>query len=215
MIYTLGSQLQTTDFTDSRASEEIIAKLRHDLTAATQMTCVLCMLHDHAGQEERNFYPSLRKFEPALVDEMLSEHSVIVKMLTGVAKVSDELLEASDPNERVTLGTRLVHDANEFFAYYLAHMNREEVRVVPASQRHFTDDQLRAIRGQIMASFTPEQMGAMLKWMLPALNVQELTDMFMGLKHGAPPPMFQGLVSSARAHVPPARWNVVAQRVGI
>lgn len=215
MIYTLGRELATNDFADAAATEALVAKLRHDLTVATQATCVLCVLHEHAGHEEKSIFPRLNAKEPALVAEMLDAHSTIVRKLTQMAKTSDELLEQTMPSARVALGCQLVRESNDFFAFYLAHMNREELEVVPATHKHFTDPELLRMRAEIMSGFTPDQMASMMRWMLPSLNVHELTGFYGGLKAGAPPPLFQMMVRAGAANVEPARWNTVCQRVGI
>lgn len=215
MIYCLGAELQTADFTDPVASEVLLARMRHDLTASTQSSCIMCLLHEHAGTEEVGFYPALDQFEPDLVRRMLDQHAKIVQRLVAMAKLWDELHDTHDATLRAELGCKIVASSNEFFAYYMAHMNEEEALVVPATWKHFTDDQLRAMRGKIMASFTPHMMRTNLDWMLPALNVQELTSLAMGVKHGAPPPLLQLLKDVGRSKVDPTRWELVAQRVGL
>jgi Hemerythrin HHE cation binding domain len=214
MIYDLGGRLQRVDFADPTASRAVLADLQHDFGTAVSATCVLCLLHSHAGHEERGPFPQMQSFDPTLIRMLIDDHQEISRRLVGISKLADELATMGAEETRTAMGARINREVNEFFAYYLAHMNKEEVTIVPAMQQHFTDDQMRAMQGAIMGSMPPERLASYLRWMLPSLTLSELTGILGGVKAGAPPQFFQFVTGVGEAHVDPTRWAAVRARVG-
>jgi hemerythrin HHE cation binding domain-containing protein len=214
MIYSLGGRLQTADFTDKAASGVLLADLQHEFANAVSATCVLCLLHSHAGHEEAKIFPSMESIDPNLIRSLLEDHQEIRRRLVTLTTMAEELQATEAPQRRLEWGARVNREANEFFAFYLAHMNKEEVTIVPAMKEHFTDDQMRAMQGAILGGMAPERLGNYLKWMLPALNLGELTGTMAGVKHGAPPEFLKFVSGIGAANVDPARWALVRERVG-
>jgi len=215
MIYELGGRLQSVDFSDRTASAAVLADLQHEFGNAVASTCVLCLLHSHASDEERSVFPSMQPIDAGLVRMLIDEHHEIGRKLLGLTKMADDLARVDPPEGRIELGNRINCEANEFFAYYLAHMIKEEVTIVPAMKEHFTDDQMRAMRGAIMGAMPRERLATYLKWMLPSLTLSKLTGMLTGLKRGAPPEFLAFVAGVGAENMEPARWAVVRERVGI
>ena len=214
MIYSLGGRLQTADFAEKAASTAVLADLQHEFANAVSATCVLCLLHSHAGSEEAGIFPSMESIDPSLIRMLLEDHQEIRRRLVTLTTMAEELRETDTPQRRLEWGARINREANEFFAFYLAHMNKEEVTIVPAMKEHFTDDQMRAMQGAIMGAMPPERLANYLRWMLPSLTLGELTGMMAGVKHGAPPQFLQFVNGIGTANVEPARWALVRERVG-
>ncbi|MGP8158814.1 MAG: hemerythrin domain-containing protein [Thermoplasmata archaeon] len=214
MIYSLGGRLQTVDLADKAASAAVLADLQHEFANAVSATCVLCLLHSHAGSEETGIFPSMQPIDAGMIRMLLDDHHEIRRRLIALTKMADELGTVDLPERRTELGVRINREANEFFAFYLAHMNKEEVTIVPAMKEHFTDDQMRAMQGAIMGAMPPERLANYLRWMLPSLSLGELTGMMVGVKHGAPPQFLQFVNGIGTANVEPARWALVRERVG-
>ena len=214
MIYELGSELQTLDFTDERATEAMIVKLRQDLSAASS-TCIVCLLHQHHADEDNYVFPDVRTYEPALIDTLLAEHREVVRKIAEVWKVANELKALRGREERIEMGDKLNRTANDLFAYYLTHLSGEEATLIPAMWKHYTDEQLVAIRTNVQRNIPPEVMAVWMKWVLPSLNINELTGMFMGLKKGAPPPVFENMAHMAEKALGDDRWAAVKAKAGL
>ena len=214
MIYGLGGRLQSVDFADRAASAAVLSDLQHEFTNAVSATCVLCLLHHHAGSEESHVFPSMESIDPNLIRGLLQDHQEISRRLVVLTDLANELATLEPADRRLELGARINREANEFFAFYMAHMNKEEVTIVPAMKEHFTDGQLGAIQGKIMMSMPPERLSNYLRWMLPSLNLSELTGMMAGVKQGSPPQVLQLVGGIGEANVDPMRWAAVRQRVG-
>lgn len=214
MIYKLGSELQVADFTDEDATKAIVAKLEHNMSVATS-TCILCLLHEHAGVEDDHIFPKVSGFEPEMVEMLLQEHREVVRKLVGLSKICDELISTNDPYQRIEMGTKLNRSVNELFAYYITHLAKEEVTILPATWQHFTDEQLIAIRTTIERNIPPDTFAQFMTWVLASLNVNELVEMFAGMKKGAPPQVLEHMVHIAGAAVDEERWKTVRTRVGL
>jgi hypothetical protein len=214
MIYKLGTELQTVDFTDEGSTKAIVAKLEHNLSLATS-TCILCLLHEHAGNEDNDVFPKVRDFEPAMVEMLIHEHQEVVRKLVGLSKICTELIATKDPYQRIDTGLKLIRSANELFAYYMAHLAKEEVTILPATWRHFTDEQLLTIRTTIERNTPPDRYAQWMRWILSSLNVNELVEMFAGMKKGAPPQVLENIVHIGDTVVDEERWKSVKTRVGL
>jgi hypothetical protein len=214
MIYELGSELQTLDFTDERATESMITKLRQDLSAASS-TCIVCLLHGHSTDEENYVFPDVRTYEPALVDTLLAEHREVVRKITEVWKVANELKALRGRLERIEIGDKLNRTANDLFAYYLTHLTGEEATLIPAMWKHYTDEQLVAMRANVQRNIPPEVFAVWMRWVLPSLNTNELTDMFIGLKKEAPAPVLEHMSQLAERALDEARWAAVRARAAL
>jgi hypothetical protein len=215
MIYGLGGRLQTNDFADLAASGPLLGDLEHDFSAALSAGCVLCIIHGHAGDEEGQVFPHVAKFDSQLVGQLIEEHHALGRRLAVLTQMARELPTKARPEDRVHAGAALNREANDFFAAYLAHMNVEDARLVPLMREHFTDEQMRAMRGAIMGGMPRDRLAAVLRWMLPSLNLDEAAGMLKGLQATAPPPFLDFVRGIAAANIDPERWRLLQARVGI
>lgn len=214
MIYKLGTELQTADFTDEEATKTMITKLEYNLSLAMSSTCILCMLHEHTGHEDKEVFPKVRAFEPAMVEMLAHEHQEVVLKLAALSKIGKEILETKDSIQRVELGIKLNHSANELFSYYLAHLAKEEVTILPATWQHFTDEELATIRATVDRKIPPDRYAQWMRWVLGSLNVHELIEMFAGLRKNSSPEFLENMVHIADIVVDKERWETVMTGVG-
>lgn len=214
MIYELGTKLQKLDFTDLQATESIVKQLEHNLQSANS-TCIVCMLHEHAGHEEESIFPQIAPHDSKVVDTLIQAHVEITKQVLEISKVADELLQRKDNDQRMELGTKLNAMVNNLFAYYLAHLNNEETTILPLTWKYLTDDQMRAIRAKIQMATPPERYAEWIRWILSSLNADELVGMLSGMKLSAPPQVLEKTMHLAEQCVDKDIWNTVKARVNI
>jgi len=213
MIFLLGLRLGATDFTNVAESNEIAKQLKQDLTGSSS-NCILCMLQTHSAHEDKDFFSAVRPFDEDPVRMMMAEHAVIVRRIYGVAKLCDELIALSDPGARIEAGDRLLLDANDLFAFYLAHLNNEEAVLVPVMWEYFTDEQLRALRAQFYNAIPLRLFEEWMRWTLPALNTHELVVLLSGMRTDPAPNRFADAMRLGKDTVRPERWVHVAAEVG-
>jgi hypothetical protein len=205
LIYHLSSMLQTADFTDEQATKASLAALDHFLE----------LLHEHAMHEDRTVFAETHKFEPELVDELEAEHKEIDKHLEQVHKASAQVLAAATKEERIAAGDTLNRAVNNFIAFYLTHLTHEEATVLPATWKHFTDEQLVAMRIDVQRNTSPGRFAEWMRWMFPAMNINELVDMFRGLKAHAPPPFYEAMCQVANVSLGEVGWRGLQLRAGL
>lgn len=215
MIYNVSGRLQTNDFADVAASKPLLDDLEHDFSSAISAGCILCLLHSHATDEETAVFPSVTKHDAATVQGFIEDHHALSRRLETIAKMAHEVPTRPRAEERVQLGIALSQKANDFFAAYLDHMNREEEKLVPLMRERFTDEQMRAMRSTIMGGMPRDRLAWILRWMLPSLNLREMAAMLGGIKATAPPPVLEFVSGIAAERVDPQRWQAVKELVGI
>jgi len=215
MIYGLSSRLQTNDFADIPASTALTSDLEHDFAVARSAGCILCAFSSHAEEEEKVIFPGSARFANGLVTSLIAEHHDLTRREIEIAKAAHELLVLPSPEQRIAAGVRLNQMANELFANYITHMNKEEEQLVPLMRENYSDPEQAAMRGGIIGRFQPDRLFALLTWMLPSLNVTELSDLLSSVKAGAPPPLLKAVSDLCEAKVDSTRWAAVKLRVGL
>ncbi len=215
MIYGLSTRLQTNDFADVAGTRVLAADLENNFATAQSVGCILCALAYHAEGEEGVIFPASAGFAKELVNRLIQEHHEFTRREVEIGRTARHSLELSSPEERIAAGVRINQMANELFAAYITHLNREETELVPLLQANITDAEQGAMRGKIIGMFPPDRLMALLNWMLPAMNVNELSDLLGAVKKGAPPQFMKAVADLGTAKVDSARWNTVRQRVGI
>jgi len=73
----------------------------------------------------------------------------------------------------------------------------EETENQASLTRSYSDAELLAMEHVIRASLTPEQARMGLRWMLPHVTAAERAVMLGGMKRGAPPEVFNGVMALA------------------
>jgi len=215
MIYGLSGRLQVNDFADVAATEALIRDLENDFAVARSAGCALCILANRAVDEESVIFPTVARVGNKLIAELISEHHDLTRRELEIAKAGHELLSMDSAEARVRAGVQLNLAANQLFAAYITHMNREEVELVPLMRGHFSDPEMVAMRGKILGQMSPDRMFAILGWMLPSLNVTELSGLLSSMKGAAPPQFMKAVSDLCAARVDPARWDAVKLQVGL
>ena len=215
MLYGLSSRLQTNDFSDLEATRTLVNDLENDFAIARSAGCTLCILSQHANDEETSIFPDAAKAGNELIATLIEEHHDLARREASIAHSARALLAMENPEGRAEAGVRLNQSANELFAAYMAHMNREETDLVPWMSEHFSDAQMGAMRGAIMGRTPPDTMSAILAWMLPSLNIRELSGLIREVRSAVPPQAFKAITEMCEAKVDPNRWGMVRQIVGI
>ena len=215
MIYGLSGRLQTNDFADVTVTGALITDLENDFAVARSAGCTLCLLAQHAVDEESVIFPDAARAGNQLITELISEHHELTRRELEIAMAGHELLAMDSAEARLRAGAHLNLAANQLFAAYITHMNREEVELVPLMREHFSDPEMGAMQGKIIGLMPPDRVFAILGWMLPALNATELTGLLSTFKGTAPPPLLKAVTDIGAARVDPARWAAVKLRVGL
>lgn len=112
-----------------------------------------------------------------------------------------------DLRERARAGDpSLYRRVSLFVAENLRHMEDEEGAGNALLWELFTDEELRAIEGRLVASIAPGDAMRSLRWMIPAIEHADRVALLTGLRH-APKPVFDGAMALAQAHLRAAEFH--------
>jgi iron-sulfur cluster repair protein YtfE (RIC family) len=196
MLFDLAGRLQTVDLADDRCVGELVRSLRQ----------MLVLLEQHADHEDHLIFPAIEAAAPGATSEAGHEHEAYAAKTARLQAHIDALEKASTEVLRVHAGRELRLAFFDFLAFTLVHLNHEEETALPASLRHLTDDQLLAIRTDIQRTTPPDVYRDWLRWMLPALNPQELRSMLAQAREKAPAATYQVMLDVGESVVEPSQW---------
>jgi hemerythrin-like domain-containing protein len=203
MLCDLGGQMRMNDFTDKDATAEVIAKTKYYLQ----------LFYEHALSEEQSIHSQMRAFVPEIVDRLEREHQAIEERGAVIKEIILELPDSSEPAEMITIGMRLHQAFNAYQAFFLEHINYEEATFLPMTQQHYDDEQLAAMRTDILAHTTPERGMEWLGWMFASGDVNELAELLANIEASPlPPEAIQGIRMLAQNAVGEERWGLLQKR---
>jgi hypothetical protein len=167
----------------------------------------------HLAHEEAYVHPALEARDPgstAGLDRQHEHHRARFAVLE--AQIS--ALEVAFRADRPALGRDLYLGFTLLVAEDLAHMHEEETATWPRLCAAFTDAELQAIEGTIVASLSPDDVVAFMRMMIPAMNRPERAILLGAMKADAPPAAFAAVLShAARPTLDPEDWADLQARL--
>jgi len=182
MLPALGS----LDYRDRARTDVVLADLR-GLMAVGQ---------GHLDGENREIHTALEQRAPGASSHAADGHDDHERSFAEIEELIVLIEQASLP-ERELLGRRLYKRYAAFVAHDLEHMDIEETELLTALHDAFTDEELKAIEGRIVAAIPQQKMAAVMMLMAPALNHAERVELIAKLQKAMPEPAFNGMLSAA------------------
>jgi hypothetical protein len=125
-------------------------------------------------------------------------------------------IETAPESSKARAGYELYMRYALFAADDLVHMNEEETELLNELHKAFTDMELMAIEGRIVAAIAPEKMTSAMKLMMPAMNPAERVEMLSKLKSVMPSQIFEAMLKGTiEPSLKQAEFAALAQAVGI
>jgi Hemerythrin HHE cation binding domain len=190
----------------------------HDAAAvgavAGRWTEMVELLVEHAEHEDNFVQPVLERVAPAYAAEIADAHPQLETQMAELEVLADRAAHACPEQARI-LTHRLYLGLASFTAEYLQHQEFEEFEVMVLLSQHLSFEELAAIDMAIVASIPPEQMATSAAYMLPAMNIEDQADLYLGARQGVPPEVFAGMVMLAEAVLEPARYQALRARLGL
>ncbi len=174
---------------------------------------LLGLLSGHHHHEDAFVQPLIEVHAPALAVTVAAQHGDVENGMACLDQRARRLATVAGPG-RAAAAHNLYLDLGRVTSAYLAHQLVEEAQVMPALRAAIPTDELVAVDLAIRGTVPPDEMAAVMTHMLPAMDVEERTEMLGGMA-AAPPEVFALLTAAARAALSAADWDQVARRVGI
>jgi hypothetical protein len=190
----------------------------HDQVAVQEVsarwTDMVSLLVAHAEHEDEFVQPVIARFAPAYASEIAEAHPRLEGQMAELEVLADRAAGACPEQARI-LTHRLYLGLASFTAEYLQHQEFEEFEVMVMLSQHLTFDELLAMDNAIVASVEPDMMARCAALMLPAMNIEDQTDLFEGARNGVPPEVFQGMLMLAEMVLGQDRYGVLRGRLGL
>ena len=151
---------------------------------------------------------------PGITKSFEENHEDDERLFDKMRELGTQIEAAGDNDQRVALGNQLYRIFNTYIGGYLGHLDREDTELEQALWDHFTNQEIAAIDQQLMGSVPPERMAVWVPVICNSWNASELTAILAGIKQGAPPEVFAGMLKMAEQATPPATWETVRQALG-
>jgi hypothetical protein len=179
---------------------------------AAHVASVGQVLEEHADHEDLHIEPVLLEYVPSLADQIATDHHAFEARFNFVTELAQAAVEADAADQR-RLMHLLYHELSGFTSAYLAHQLVEERVVMPAIQRAIGPDGALGVHVAIVSAIPPESMARCLAFMLPAMNIDDRTEMLTGMKVSAPREAFDAVTGLARSVLEPSDFAALAVRL--
>lgn len=154
MLFDTQLKIQQTDFNQPEAAAVI-----------EQLETALFYFDEHADHEDRYLLANIATLEPLIFMELENDHVVDHHLSEQLRGGIANWKKAALPKDRELAGRQIFYAVNEFIAFNLYHMNKEENQLLVLLWKHFTDDQIIAMEQELVQSINPEVLIAERRWL--------------------------------------------------
>ena len=199
MLYETAKAIQQNDFNDVQASSQLIQ----------QIEMVIDFYEAHAYHENTIVMPAIMAYNPELVRKFEAEHeedhALGEKLLTAVRKWKN----AGTDDERFDAGQAILYAFNDFSAFNIAHMNKEELILNQELWKYLSDESIMAFTPKIVQTIEPKKLMMQNQWIFLAINAKEALMMLQGAKKTMPDAAYAGMLTLAEQNLAPEKWTYV------
>ena len=166
----------------------------------------------HATHEDGHLDGPIARILPEEAAGINADHASLEAEMANLVALGDRVFDGPTATARAD-AHELYLALARFTSRYLAHQDVEERTVMPALFASYGFDGVVELHEAILAGISPEDMGASLVKMLPAMNVDDRVEMLAGMRMSAPPEAFQGTVALAADLLAPADFDALLTRL--
>ncbi len=183
----------------------------HALCERVRALSVAC--GSHLRHENEYVHPAMEMRSPGSSAHAAAEHkqqrAAIVDLHETAIRLSTE---AADGKPQIVQD--LYRKLSIFMAENLEHMLAEEVEHNPVLWACYSDAELTALHGRIVASISPAETLATMRWMIPALAPHERAQLLIAMRAQAPAPAFAAVLDAVRPHLDAKDWAKLESALG-
>jgi hypothetical protein len=178
-----------------------------------QLDALLLQCEQHLRHENDFVHPALEARAPGIAGQVAAEHTEHLAAIAALRESASQLRAAS-PQKRMPMSQQLYRRLALFVAENFQHMHAEETVHNAALWAHYSDAELAALHGRLMARLTPQERLATARWMLPAMSPVERAGMLRGMKAEAPPQALAAMLDHIRPHLDVTAWAKLDEAIG-
>ena len=164
----------------------------------------------HLMHENEFIHPALEACQPGSSERVAHEH---LEHGNAIARLKDSVQCALDSRGagRMQAALVLYRQLALFIAHNFEHMHAEETDHNQTLWAHYTDRELAALHGRLVASLPPAENLFVLRWMIPAMTPAERLEVLGGMKAHAPAPAFAAALDVVQPHLDLRGWAKLAR----
>jgi len=171
----------------------------HD--ALEELKGLLDFCAGHITHENTFIHPALDAVRSGASDEADDDHVAHGEGIVALRRMADALRPLQGQARRQE-ALRLYRQLAVFVGENLLHMHHEETEHNAVLWAAYSDAELQAIEGRIVASLSPEETMTSMRWMVPAMTPAERLALLGPLADMLPPPQFEALMAGVRPYLP-------------
>lgn len=195
MLFMLQIRLQQTDFSEDSA-----------LFVIDDLEKALSYLEGHGINQGQFIMSHLAKHEDHIMCEISKDHLIEIRLSEELRSHVSSWKLALLPQGMLEAGERICRTMNEYIAFNLYHMNREEGEVLLLLWKHFTDEQIIAMERELLNALDSCVLMDISRWMMRHLSTAEIRSWLMGMMESAPKEMYTAFTAMAREELPDLRY---------
>jgi hemerythrin-like domain-containing protein len=199
MMYDTSLSLQHTDFGAATDHPHALEKL----------VTTIDNFDAHAHHEDRFVLSLLESCAPGLLNEMESEHAADHALSEELRKLVAIFQTSSTSAEKAAIGTRICYTFNEFIAFNLRHLNKEEIVVNEVLWNNYSDIEIIQANQRLVSSLSPDDARLNAMWMIRSCSNSEIIGWINAIKNNIPAPTFQLLMQLVEQELPEQRFEAV------
>lgn len=181
---------------------------------AAQLRALLDACRSHLAHENEFIHAAIEARAPGAAAVTAGDHDHHRAALKALDAALSTLLAADDVPARAAAAHALYRRLALFVADNFQHMEVEERDNNAALWAHYSDEELVAIHDRLVASIPPQELAAILRWLLPSIAAPERAAVLGDMAQKAPPAVFAGLLQLARQHLSPRDWFKLTLALG-
>jgi hypothetical protein len=178
-----------------------------------QLQALLAECGEHLAHENDFVHPALEACHTGASERIAGEHVEHLEAIDALREDARQL-RAAGRERRGALALRLYHHLALFVADNFQHMHHEETAHNATLWACYSDAELEALHGRLLASLPPQELFLVARWMLPAMNPGERVEMLTSVRERAPKAAFHALVAHVRPHLDDTAWARLAPEIG-
>lgn len=199
MLFDAAGRLQQTDFDDREEAAEIIRDIEK----------ILHYFDKHAEHEDQFILPAVARYNHELVESFEKEHVADHALAESLRTTIATWKQADDPDLMIDLGRHLLLTFNDFVAFNLTHMNKEEDELNVVLWTYYSDQELLQIKNMLVATIPPGELYDQSRWMIAASSNQELIAWMNAIRNKGQQALFDTHISLAEDVLPARRWHAL------
>lgn len=167
-----------------------------------QVEALAGLLGQHLAHEDSFIHPFMQARQAGSAAKAGAEHHDHQEALAALAL--EARLLRQQPCE--AQASRVYQELALLVADNFQHMHLEETAHHQCLWQHASDSELASLHDRLLESIPPAEMMQTLAWMLPALAPRERAGMLLGMREGAPAPVFAVVLKLAEQRLDAKGW---------